>query len=113
MAKAAAKNPIEVKIGVQYSPREISLDLGASAGYYFSDDDDFSEAGNPNEKYRSLHDGLVSVGLTIPLGDYFSFAPMIAYSFPLSSEADDLITDASYSQDSDFFFGGVTFSLAF
>ncbi|WP_028320179.1 TorF family putative porin [Desulfatiglans anilini] len=105
-----------LKLGISHSfelPRDISLDLGASAGYYFSDDDDFSEAGNPNEKYRSLHDGLVSVGLTIPLGDYFSCAPMIAYSFPLSSEADDLITDASYSQDSDFFFGGVTFSLAF
>ena len=27
MAKAAAKNPIEVKIGVQYSPREISLEV--------------------------------------------------------------------------------------
>lgn len=27
MAKAAAKNPIEVKIGVQYSPREISVEV--------------------------------------------------------------------------------------
>lgn len=30
MAKAAAKNPIEVKIGVQYSPREISLEVSHS-----------------------------------------------------------------------------------
>lgn len=27
MAKAAAKQPIEVKIGVQYSPREISVEV--------------------------------------------------------------------------------------
>ncbi len=27
MAKAAAKNPIEVKIGVQYSPRELTVEV--------------------------------------------------------------------------------------
>ena len=31
MAKAAAKNPIEVKIGVQYSPREINLEVDMTA----------------------------------------------------------------------------------
>lgn len=30
MAKAAAKNPIEVKIGVQYSPREITVEVEVS-----------------------------------------------------------------------------------
>ena len=27
MAKAAAKNPIEIKIGVQYSPRELTVEV--------------------------------------------------------------------------------------
>jgi hypothetical protein len=31
VAKAAAKNPIEVKIGVQYSPREISIEVTQTA----------------------------------------------------------------------------------
>lgn len=31
MARAAAKNPIEVKIGVQYSPREISIEVEQTA----------------------------------------------------------------------------------
>ncbi len=31
MAKAAGKNPIEVKIGVQYSPREISVEVAQAA----------------------------------------------------------------------------------
>ncbi len=31
VAKAAAKNPVEVKIGVQYSPREISVEVAQTA----------------------------------------------------------------------------------
>ena len=31
VAKAAAKNPIEVKIGVQYSPREINVEVTQTA----------------------------------------------------------------------------------
>ncbi len=31
MAKAAAKHPIEVKIGVQYSPRELTLEVEMTA----------------------------------------------------------------------------------
>lgn len=31
MAKAPAKNPIEVKIGVQYSPREINIEVSQTA----------------------------------------------------------------------------------
>ena len=86
-------------------------------GYYFSEDDGFVELDrnlNPtNDKYRNFHDALISMGLTIPLGEYFSVCPMVAYSFPLSNEADDLITAGSYSNDSDFFYGGVTFSMSF
>jgi len=49
----------------------------------------------------------------VPLGQYFILNPMIAYSFPLSDEADNLITAGSISNDSDFVYGGVTLSLAF
>lgn len=31
MAKAAAKTPLEVRIGVQYSPREITLEVSETA----------------------------------------------------------------------------------
>ena len=96
---------------------EITLDLGGSVGYYYSDDDAFVEVDNhlnpTSKKYRNFHDGKVSVGLTIPLDKYFTLSPMIAYSFPLTTNADDLITSSSMSGDSDFFFGGVTMSIAF
>ena len=109
-----------IHFGVSHSfqlPKEITLDLAGSVGYYYSEDDEFVEVDNlfnpTTKKYRSLHDGTVSVGLTIPFAKYFTFSPMIAYSFPLSDEADDLLTSASFSMDSDFIYGGFTLSISF
>jgi hypothetical protein len=92
---------------------KITFDLAASAGYYYSDDDDFSEVNNPENRYRTFHNGLLSAGFTIPFGEYFSVKPMIAYSFPLSSTADDYIKATSIGDSSNFLYGGVTFSMAF
>jgi hypothetical protein len=98
-------------------PKGITLDLSASAGYYSSDDDDFVEVdkdGNPTGgKYKALHDGKVSAGLTIPLMRYLTVSPSLSYSFPLSSKADDLLTATSLSRKSDFLYGGVTVSFSF
>lgn len=104
-----------LNLGISHSfelPHEITLDLGGSVGYYYSDDKDFVEF-NSNDKYRNFHDGLISVGMTIPLDSYITVSPVIAYSFPLGNEADDLLTDASLSCESDYFFSGITFSIAF
>jgi hypothetical protein len=105
-----------VNVGISHSQEivnKITLDLAASAGYYYSDDSAFAEAKNPSAKYRQLHNGLVSAGFTIPVGDYFSVKPMLAYSFPLSSKAKDYIQAASLSDESSFLYGGVTLSMAF
>jgi hypothetical protein len=94
----------------------VTLDFSGSVGYYCSDDEAVVEIDdnlNPTtEKYRNLHDGLVSIGLTIPIGKYCTFSPMVAYSFPLSDDADNLLTSTSFSNNSDFFFGGATLSVA-
>jgi hypothetical protein len=105
-----------VNVGVSHSievVNKITFDMAASAGYYFSDDSAFSEAKSPDSKYRQLHNGLVSAGFTIPFGEYFSVKPMLAYSFPLSSKAEDNIKAASLSDESSFLYGGVTLSMAF
>ena len=109
-----------ISLGISHSfelPKEITLDLGGSVGYYASDDDDFVKVDdnlNPTtDKYNAFHNGLISVGLTIPVGKYFSVVPMIAYSFPLTNDADNLIKSSSLSDKSDFVFGGVTASLSF
>jgi hypothetical protein len=109
-----------INFGISHSfdlPNGMSLDLAGSLGYYYSDDDAFVGVDanlNPTtEKYQNLHDGIISAGLTIPISEYFSFNPMIAYSFPLSDEADNLLTSCSFSNDSCFIFGGATLSIAF
>jgi hypothetical protein len=105
-----------VTVGVSHSQElvnKITLDLAALAGYYYSDDSDFSEADNASAKYQALHNGLVSAGFTIPFGDYFSVKPVLSYSFPLSSKAKDYIQKASLSDESSFVYGGVTLSMAF
>jgi hypothetical protein len=109
-----------VSLGISHSielMKKITLDLAGSVGYYYSEDDDFVEVDdnlNPTtEKYRDFHNGLVSVGLTIPVAEYFTIKPMIAYSFPLTNEADNLIKSTSFSNKSDFVYGGVTASLSF
>ncbi|MFH1981567.1 MAG: hypothetical protein ABIL58_06980 [Pseudomonadota bacterium] len=94
-------------------PREMSLNLSASASYYYSDDDAFAEPNNPSEKYRDFHSGLLSASLAIPFATYFTITPNLAYSFPLSSNAKDLLTAASISKEASFFYGGVTCSMAF
>lgn len=95
----------------------VTLDFSGSVGYYSSDDDALVEIDDnldpTMEKYRNFHDGLVSIGLTIPIGKYVTFSPMVAYSFPLSNDAENLLTSTSFSDDSDFFFGGGTLSVAF
>lgn len=103
-------------LGVSHSfevHEKITLDLAGSASYLYSDDSDMAEANNPNEKYRQLHNGVASVGFTIPFGEYFSVAPTLAYSFPLTDKAKDYIQAASLSDESSFLYGGVTLSMAF
>ncbi len=98
-------------------PSGVSLDFAGSVGYYYSDDDSFVEVDdslNPTKKkYRNFHDALISVDLAIPLGKYSSVSPVIAYSFPLTSEADNLVTSTSFSDASAFLYGGATLSISF
>jgi len=104
-----------LNLGLSHSfefEKGITLDLGASAGYYYSEDDDFTEVGG--DRYRNFHDGNLSVGLTVPIDKYITITPMMAYSFPLGGEADDRLSADSFSgDDSDLFYGGVTLSIAF
>jgi hypothetical protein len=89
-----------VNLGIGHSfsiTDKYALDLGASAGYYNVDADDYS----------ALHDGVLSASMTFPVGEYLSVTPEVYYSFPLSSDADD---DAGLDNE---FYGGISASFAF
>jgi len=91
---------------------DITLDLGAQASYLAADEaSTFAEA--DGSKYSNFHDGVLSVGLTVPVNKYITVIPKLNYTFPLSSDAKDLMRSESLSDDDDFIYGGVSVSLAF
>ena len=110
-----------ISAGVSHSfelPQNMTLDLSGSLAYYASDDDNFTEIDSglnaTTEKYKSFHNGLITVGLTMPVGEYFTITPKVAYSFALTDEAEYLIAFTNgFSDDSDYVFGGVTLSMSF
>lgn len=109
-----------IDFGISHSfelPFDMTLDLAGSFAYYISDNDDIVEYNDdltPTDKrFNNFQNGLVSIGMTIPFYRYFSVVPMIAYSTPLSSDANNLFKAISLGGNSAHLFGGVTLSVAF
>jgi len=109
-----------VNLGISHSfelPREMTLDLAGYVSYWASDNDNMvernSDMSTTGKRFSGLHDGLVSVGLTIPFWKYFTVTPSIAYAFPLSHQADNLLQYGSLDEKANHVFGGVTLSVAF
>lgn len=104
---------------------QIGLSLGAQVGYLSADDkSSYPEldgvGGNVTGAYSGFHDGVLSASVAIPVVEYITITPMVMYSFPLTSDAGDLIETTSFDfirsgrgGDNDFVYGGVTASLAF
>jgi hypothetical protein len=82
--------------------KEITLDLGAAAGYFWGDGDawktfESSTGAYTGGKYQAFHDGMVSAGFTVPIGKNFAIQPIVQYWFPLSSEASRTVDGNSYN----------------
>ena len=82
--------------------RGITLDLGASAGYFRGDSGywktyESSTGSYTGEKYQAFHDGMVKAGITLPLAKNLSVQPMVQYWFPLSSKAKRTVDGKSYN----------------
>ncbi|MBU1052368.1 MAG: hypothetical protein KKC46_00885 [Proteobacteria bacterium] len=82
--------------------KEITLDLGASAGYFVGDSDywktyESSTSDYTGEKYKAFHDGMIMAGFTIPIAKHASIQPVVQYWFPLSKRADREIDGNSYN----------------
>ena len=92
---------------------KMTLDLGASAGINF--DNAILGLDKDGDEFTDLYDGNISAALNIPVTDNLSIAPMIAYSFPLSDDAEDAleVIDVSGDMDADVIYGGVNVSFSF
>ena len=94
---------------------DITLDLGAQASYLAADEAaTFADPDNENDAYSNFHDGVLSVGLTVPVNKNITVIPKLSYTFPLTNDAKDLMRAASKTgSDDDFIYGGVSVSLSF
>ncbi len=80
----------------------ITLDAGASAGYCAGDGNwcrtyQQSTSSYDGEMYEGFHDGMLKLGLTIPLTAKLSIQPLVQYWFPLSSNAGRSINGVPYN----------------
>jgi hypothetical protein len=92
-------------------PQELSIDVGASISY--AADNTVMGQDADGEDVSAFYNGDISASLMIPVTDALSVGPMIAYSFPLSNDAEDAIEAISDDGDSDIVYGGINVSLSF
>lgn len=107
-----------ITLGISHSipvHEDITLDLSAQGSYLAADNEStYADPSNPNKAYSNFHDGTLSLGFTIPINKYFSVNPKLSYTFPLSSDARDILKSASKNgSDSDYIYGGVAVTMAF
>lgn len=84
-----------INLGLSHSfpiYKEMTLDLASGFGYFIGESDywktyERSTGTYTGSKYRGFHDGMVKMGLTIPVKKVFLIQPTVQYWFPLSSDA--------------------------
>lgn len=103
-------------LGVSHSfpiQGDITLDLAGQVSYLAAAESaTYKEA--DGSKYGNFHDGVLSVGLTVPAGKYLTVSPKLSYTFALSNDAENLMRRSSKDgNDDSFVYGGVAVSMAF
>ena len=101
--------------------KEITLDLGASFGYFVGDGNywktyEASTGGYTGGKYQAFHDGMIKAGLTIPWGKNLVIQPGIQYWFPLSGDAGKKVDGSSYNPNgylSEVYVAGIQLKLSY
>lgn len=84
--------------------RDWLLGVGGWVSYRYSEQEDYS----------AMHDGNLWAGLTIPLTPFWSVTPKVQWSFPLSSQAAENISAASFNgTHNTFVYGGLIFERKF
>ncbi len=95
---ASVGHSVEVSEGMD-------LNIGGSVSYNANSEYSIGD-------YSALHNGEISASLSIPAGS-ITVEPVVAYSFPLSDDAETALETISPDNDSSIFYGGVNVSLGF
>lgn len=88
----------------------VDLNLGASASVNFENRVMGLDSGG--EEFTNFYNGEISASVSVPLTDAVTVEPLVAWSFPLSDDAEDALESTSFDQDSNTLYGGVSISLA-
>ncbi len=91
--------------------KDVFLNLGAMATVNF--DNEVMGLDEDGDPITDFYNGQISASIPIALHEHFTIEPVIAYSFPLSSDAEDAIEAASFDGDSEVLYGGINLSLSF
>jgi len=94
---------------------DITLDLGGQVSYLRADSaSTYHVSNDPTKAYSNFHDGILSVGFTVPVNKYITVSPKLNYTFALSNDARDLMkANSKNGNDDSFIYGGVSVSMAF
>lgn len=84
----------------------MSLSLTASVSYNLDNEYSIGD-------FSGFHNGEISASLSIPLSEYISVVPVMAYTFALSDDAKDAMRAVSDDGDTCLFYGGVKVALEF
>jgi len=98
-------------VGHSFESGKIGLELGASASYSFENLVMGTDA--KGDEFSDFYNAELSVSVSIPVTKEISVSPMVAWSFPLSDDAEDAIEAMSDDGDSDIIYGGLNISLDF
>jgi hypothetical protein len=90
---------------------KVGLNLGASGSY--NGKNAVMGTDSSGDKFSGFYNGELSASVGVQLTKALSIEPKIAYSFPLSSDAEDAIKAISDDGDKDIFYGGVNLTLSF
>jgi hypothetical protein len=91
--------------------KNIPLDVGASASYNINNT--VMGADEEGNDFSNFYNGELYASVTFPVTKAFSITPKTAYSFPLSTDAKEAISNISYDGDKDIFYGGINLTLSF
>ncbi|VAW36509.1 hypothetical protein MNBD_DELTA02-260 [hydrothermal vent metagenome] len=104
-----------IDIGNFYG-KDVALNLGASAGYNFSDGASMGTNAKGKE-FNDFYAGELTASLTIPVTSNITIEPKIAYTGELSDDADEAISalNVGYGtgRDTEVLYGGVNISMNF
>ncbi len=115
-----------ITLGISHSlpiTDKVGLTLSGQIGYLAAEDaSSYAEIDSSNwtattNAFSGFQDGMLSASIAMPVNQYVSITPVLCYSFPLTSDAADLIEIKSFDGGgrgyNDFIYGGITVAMAF